>query len=103
MNAEADIQTIIDSERRKILKVKSRRVLCLLISVVAIVAIMGYSFTVGSSSLSAVDAYKILFNEVFNWLSGFFHLDLVDVFGEFPDNYQFIVTELRAPRSSWAH
>lgn len=98
MNAEADIQTIIDGEKRKILKVKSRRVLCLLVSVVAIVAIMGYSFTVGSSSLSAVDAYKILFNEVFNWLSGFFHLDLVDVFGDFPDNYEFIVTELRAPR-----
>lgn len=95
---EIEMQSVIEEERRKILLVKSRRVLYLVISAIAIMAIMGYSFTVGSSSLSAIDAYKILFNEAFNSLSTVFDFIPYNIFGEFPENYVFIVTELRAPR-----
>lgn len=92
MTAEGRAEEI-EAQRRRILERKSRRVLFLVVMVAAIFAVMGYSFTVGSSSLSAVDAYKILFDQVF---PGTF----VD---DFPsqqvyDNYVFIVTELRAPR-----
>ena len=97
-NDRDKMQSVIEEERRKILLVKSRRVLYLVISAIAIMAIMGYSFTVGSSSLSAIDAYKILFNEAFNSLSTVFDFIPYNIFGEFPENYVFIVTELRAPR-----
>lgn len=95
---EIEMQSVIEEERRKILLVKSRRILYLVISAIAIMAIMGYSFTVGSSSLSAIDAYKILFNEAFNSLSTVFDFIPYNIFGELPENYVFIVTELRAPR-----
>lgn len=77
----------IEEERKKILLIKSRRVLFLAIMIVAIILIMGYSFTVGSSSLSPVEAYKILINSVFP--------------GTFPnidERHILIVMEIRAPR-----
>lgn len=77
----------IEEEQKKILLIKSRRVLFLIVMIVAIFLIMGYSFTVGSSSLNAIDAYKILINEIFP-----------GTFPPFEDKYIFIVTELRAPR-----
>lgn len=52
----------IEEEQKKILSIKSRRVLFLIIMVVAIILTAGYSITVGSSSLTALDAYKILIN-----------------------------------------
>lgn len=76
-----------ETERAKILRMKSHRVLFLAAMALAIAIMMGYSFTVGTSSLSPSDAYKILFNQLF---PGYF--------GEFADQYVFIVTQLRAPR-----
>lgn len=76
----------IEAERQRILKSKSRRLLFLILSAVAIVMVVGYSFTVGSSSLTPVDAYKILVNQMF---PGLFEVN---------DKYVFIVNEVRAPR-----
>lgn len=76
----------IEAERQRILKSRSRRLLFLILSAVAIVMVVGYSFTVGSSSLTPVDAYKILVNQVF---PGLFEVN---------DKYVFIVNEVRAPR-----
>lgn len=77
----------IEVEKRKILKMKARRVSYMAIMVVIIFVTMGYSFTVGSSSLTAIDAYKILINQLFP-----------GTFGPFPEGYEFIVLDLRAPR-----
>lgn len=83
---------LIEEEHRKILLIKSRRVIYLSVLVVSIFVIMGYSFTVGSSSLTALDAYKILIDQIF---PGTFVSDFPE---STYDNYVFIVTELRAPR-----
>lgn len=77
----------IQEERSKILRIKSRRMLFIAGMAVAIILVMGYSFTIGSSSLTASEAYKILLDQIFPGM-----------FGEFSDNHVFIVTELRAPR-----
>ena len=77
----------IEEERRKILKIRSLRVLFLVIMLVAIIITIGYSMTVGSSSLTAKQAYEILLGYFFP--------------GHFPtydSNYVFIVMDLRAPR-----
>lgn len=83
----------IEEQRRRIIGIKSRRVTFLAIMTVLIFVVMGYSFTVGSSSLTAIDAYKILFDQIF---PGTFESDFPSQ--EVYDNYVFIVTELRAPR-----
>lgn len=84
---EVAVDPAIEDERRKILKMKARRVSYMVFMVAAIVVTMGYSFTVGSSSLTAADAYKVLLDQIFP-----------GTFGPFPDGYEFIVLELRAPR-----
>lgn len=81
-----DYNGLVEEERKKILKIKSRRLTFLILSVIAIIVIAGYSFTVGSSSLTALEAYKIIFNQIF---PGIFDVD---------DTYVFVVTEIRAPR-----
>jgi iron complex transport system permease protein len=85
MNSES--KTSVEDERKKIILIKSKRVTFLIVMVITIIVTIGYSFTTGSSSLTAIDAYKILFNQVFPGM-----------FGEFEDKYVFIVTNLRAPR-----
>lgn len=82
-----DYSELIEAEKTKIIKLKSIRIALMLIMVVAIIVIMGYSFTIGTSSLTPVDAYKVLINQVFP-----------GTFTGIPDNYVFIVTELRTPR-----
>ena len=84
---------LVKEEHRKILLIRSRRVIYLSVLIVAIFVIMGYSFTVGSSSLSALDAYKILFDQI---VPGTFVSDFPNE--SIYNNYVFIVTELRAPR-----
>ncbi len=69
------------------MKIKSTRVLFLLVMVVLIIITMGYSFTVGTAGLSPVESYEILLGQIFpGW------------FPEYPDNYVFIMMNLRAPR-----
>ena len=77
----------IEAEKKKIIKMKSMRIMLMLVMIVAIIIIMGYSFTVGTSSLTPLDAYKVLINQIFP-----------GTFTGIPDNYVFIVTELRTPR-----
>lgn len=79
--------TVAESERSRILRMKSRRVMFLAAMAAAILLMMGYSFTVGTSSLSPSDAYRILLNQI-----------MPGRFGDFPEQYVFIVTQLRAPR-----
>ncbi|MDO5862505.1 MAG: iron ABC transporter permease [Thermoplasmata archaeon] len=86
-----DIQSTIESEKQKILLIKSRRVTYLAVTIVAIFLVMGYSFTVGSSSMTASTAYKILINQLFAGI-------WPGLFGEFSANEIFIVMDLRAPR-----
>lgn len=81
-----DYDELVEEERKKILKIKSRRFSFLILSTIAIIIVVGYSFTVGSSSLTAVEAYKILFNQIF---PGFFEVN---------ETYVFVVMEIRAPR-----
>lgn len=57
-----------------------------MLMLVMLVVAMGISITMGSSSLTALDAYKILINQVF---PGTFDI---------PENYEFIVIDIRAPR-----
>lgn len=83
---DTNYNTLIKSERDKILKIKSQRVLFIVIAIIAIIIVMGYSFTVGSSSLTALEAYKILINQIF---PGTFVVN---------EKYIFIVVEIRAPR-----
>ena len=84
---EADESRMIDEERSKILRIKSLRVLFLSAMVVLIIITMGYSFTVGTANLTPKESYEILLGQVFpGW------------FPEYPDNYVFIMTHLRAPR-----
>lgn len=78
---------LIDLEKQKILSINSKRVILMIFMIVTIFVAMGYSFTVGSSSLTAVDAYKILINQIFP-----------DTFEGMPARYEFIVVNLRAPR-----
>lgn len=80
-------RALVEEEKRKILKIKSRRLMFLIASLVAIIVVIGYSMTIGSSGMSAADAYKILLNSVFPGM-----------FGDYPDNFEFIVMDLRAPR-----
>lgn len=77
---------LVEKERKNILKVKSRRFFFLILSVIFIIIVVGYSFTVGSSSLTAKEAYKIIINQIF---PGLFDVD---------ETYVFVVTEIRAPR-----
>lgn len=79
-------QRLIEQEKTKILKSKARRSVFLAVMVAAIAIVVGYSFTVGSSSLSPLEAYKIILNQV---IPGLFEVD---------SKYVFIVNEVRAPR-----
>lgn len=74
-------------QRNKILKIKSQRVVFLSIMAVGIFISLFYAMTVGTSSLTAKQAYEILFGQLFP-----------DVFPAYDSRYVFIVTELRAPR-----
>ena len=77
----------IAEEQRKILKIKSSRILFLLIMAVAIIVTIGYSMTVGTSSLTATQAYEILLGQLFP-----------GHFPEYDQKYEFIIMNLRAPR-----
>lgn len=76
----------IEAERRKILKMRSTRILFLLLMLALTIAMIGISIAMGSSSMTALDAYKVLFNQL---LPGTFDV---------PSNYEFIVVNIRAPR-----
>ncbi len=85
--SDGNKKSVIEEERSKILKIKSTRVLFLTIMLLLIVATMGYSFTVGTANLSPWESYEILLSQLFpGW------------FKEYPDNYVFIMMNLRAPR-----
>lgn len=77
----------IESERKKILKIKSSRIVFLIMMIIVIIVTVGYSITIGTSSLGAKEAYEILLGELFP-----------DSFPEYPSNQKFIILELRAPR-----
>lgn len=87
MAEESTIEELIAKERWKIISIKSKRLLFMIFMASGIIVTMGYSFTVGSSSLSAVDAYKILINQAFP-----------GTFEGIPEKYVFIMRNLRAPR-----
>lgn len=77
----------VELQRNKILKIKSQRVVFIVIMTIGIFCSLFYAMTVGTSSLTAKQAYEILIDQLFP--------------GTFPDydsRYVFIVTELRAPR-----
>lgn len=81
-----DYDKLAEIERKKLLKINSRRLSFLIISVIAIIIVVGYSFTIGSSSLTALEAYKIILNQIF---PGTFEVN---------EMYTFVLTEIRAPR-----
>ena len=83
----SDRSSAIQEERDKILKIKSTRILFLVVMVVLIFVTMGYSFTVGTANLTPLESYEILLGQIFP-----------DWFPEYPDNYVFIMMNLRAPR-----
>lgn len=73
-------------ERNKILRMMARRTAFIAILAIAAMALTGYSITLGTSGISATDAYKALVNSIFP-----------DVF-DLPDRTERIVLNLRAPR-----
>lgn len=75
------------NEQKKILKIKSTRIIFLIIMLIAIIATIGYSMTVGSADLTAKEAYEILLGQLFP-----------GHFPEYPSNEEFIIMNLRAPR-----
>lgn len=77
----------VQVERDKILKIKSRRAVFLVAMVVLIFITMGYSFTVGTAGFSAWESYEILLGQLFP-----------GHFKEYPENYVFVIMNLRAPR-----
>ncbi|NLL94721.1 MAG: iron ABC transporter permease [Thermoplasmatales archaeon] len=84
---ENDKTLLVEEERDKIIKIKSRRILFLVAMVVVIFVTMGYSFTVGTANLTPRESYEVLLGQLFP-----------DHFPEYPPNYIFIMMNLRAPR-----
>ena len=77
----------VELQRKKILKIRSTRMLFLIVLTAGIFCSLFYAITVGTSSLTAKQAYEILLGQLFP-----------DWFPEYDSRYVFIVMELRAPR-----
>lgn len=75
-----------EAERRKILRMKSSRILFIIGMLLLTIVMIGVSIAMGASSMTAMDAYKVLVNQLFP--------GLFDVNG----NYEFIILNIRAPR-----
>lgn len=76
----------VEAEKTKYRKVAAKRVIFIIISVVALIVIVGVALALGSADMSVLDAYSAVFNRVFP-----------DWFGTTPLSYT-VVWTLRLPR-----
>mgnify|MGYP000851337212 CR=1 FL=1 len=77
----------VSTERYRIARMFARRLAFISLAAVAVCALVGISITVGTSGISAEDAYKA----IVNWV-------LPGTFGDVSDQTMRIVMNLRAPR-----
>ena len=87
MTPDDQSEDTIAEQQSLILRMRSMRVMFLAVFLVLIIATVGYSMTVGTSTLTAKQAYEILLGQIFP-----------SHFPVYEERYVFIITELRAPR-----